>query len=43
MPYLDRLPTPSLDDAVVVIDVPDDGPGFWAGGSSAVRDVAGAL
>ena len=43
MPGLDRLPTPSPDDAVIVIDAPGDGPGFWAGGPSAVRDDAGTI
>jgi hypothetical protein len=40
---LDRLPTPSPDDAVVVVDAPGDGPGFWAGGPSAVRDDEGTI
>ena len=43
MPGLDRLPTPSPDDAAVVVPAPGDGPGFWAGGPSAVRDTAGVF
>jgi len=41
MSGLDRLPTPSPDGAAVVIDAPGDGPGYWAGGPSAVLDDAG--
>ena len=38
-----RLPTPSPDDAAIVIDAPGVGPGYWAGGPSAVRDADGTI
>jgi hypothetical protein len=31
-----ELPVPSPDDATVVVTAPGDGPGYWAGGPSAV-------
>ncbi len=36
MPAPEGLPVPSPDDATVVVPAPGDGPGFWAGGPSAV-------
>ncbi len=36
MADLDVLPVPSPDDAQVVVPAPGDGPGYWAGGPSAV-------
>jgi hypothetical protein len=33
----DALPRPTPGNAVVVVDAPGEGPGFWAGGPSAVR------
>jgi hypothetical protein len=36
MPVPEGLPIPSPDDATVVVPAPGDGPGFWAGGPSAV-------
>jgi hypothetical protein len=38
-----RLPTPSPDDADIVIDPPGVGSGYWAGGPSAVRDADGTF
>jgi len=43
MPGLDRLPTPSPEDATVVVEAPGDGPGYWAGGPSAVLDAEGTF
>ena len=37
------LPTLSPDDASIVIDPPGVGPGFWAGGPSAVRASDGTI
>jgi hypothetical protein len=35
---MDEFPTPGAGPAVVAVPAPGDGPGFWAGGSSAVVD-----
>jgi hypothetical protein len=43
MPGPTGLPTPSPDDASIVVDPPGDGPGFWAGGPSAVRASDGII
>ena len=32
----DTLPVPSPDNAKIVVAAPGDGPGYWAGGPSAV-------
>lgn len=36
MTRTDRLPVPSPDRSTVVVPAPGDGPGYWAGGPSAV-------
>ena len=36
MAAVDSLPVPSPDDATLVIPAPGEGPGYWAGGPSAV-------
>ena len=37
------LPRPSPDNAVVVVDAPGNGPGFWAGGPSVTRTEEGTF
>jgi hypothetical protein len=37
------LPPPSPERATVVVPSPGDGPGYWAGGPSAVRDDNGTI
>jgi len=40
---LHRLPIPSPDASAVVVEAPGDGPGYWAGGPSAVRAADGTF
>jgi len=43
MAAVDSLPVPSPDDATLVIPAPGDGPGYWAGGPSAVLGTDGTF
>jgi hypothetical protein len=43
MAAADALPVPSPDDATMVIPAPGDGPGYWAGGPSAVLAADGTF
>jgi hypothetical protein len=43
MSGLHRLPTPSPTDAEVVVEAPGAGPGYWAGGPSALRTEDGTF